>query len=345
VWSAPGRVNLIGEHTDYSDGFALPIAVGLRTRVTVSTRSDDDVHVRSEQGDGATPYVVGAVRAVREHGIDVPGLDVVVDSEVPIGAGLSSSAALTCATALAAVELAGTELPPTTIARLAQRAENDYVGVPCGVMDQMAAMCGRAGHALLLDCRSLAVEQVPLRLADAGLRLLVIDTRVRHDLADSAYGDRRRAVEDTARALAVPALRDVTVDDLPAAQQRLEDTAFRRLRHVVSENQRVLAVVALLRAGRLAEIGPVLTASHVSLRDDLAVSHPALDTVVDAALAAGAFGARMTGGGFGGSAIALVPEVDARAVTAAITAGALDKGYRPPRVFTVEPSAGARRER
>jgi galactokinase len=345
VWSAPGRVNLIGEHTDYSEGFVLPVAIGMRTRVAASTRTDDGVHVRSAQGAGATPYVVGAVRAVREHGIDVPGLDVAVDGDIPIGAGLSSSAALTCATALAAAELAGADLPPATIARIAQRAENDYVGVACGVMDQMAAMCARAGHALLLDCRTLAVDHVPLPLADAGLALLVIDTRVRHDLTDSAYGDRRRSVEKAARLLGVEALRDLTVDDLTQVEQRLDDKVlFRRVRHVVTENQRVRDTVALLRDERPGDIGPLLVASHESLRDDFAVSHPALDVVVQAALAAGALGARMTGAGFGGSVVALVPVALITTVTAAATAAASGAGYSRPEAFTAEPAAGARRD-
>jgi galactokinase len=208
----------------------------------------------------------------------------------------------------------------------------------------MASMCARAGHALLLDCRSLAVEHVRLSLADAGLALLVIDTGVRHDLADSAYGDRRRSVEEAARALGVPALRDVTVEDLPDTRRRLDDMAFRRARHVVSENSRVLEVVELLRAGRPGEIGPLLTASHVSLRDDFEVSHPALDTVVDAALAAGALGARMTGGGFGGSAIALVPHGLIGDVSAAASAAAVRGGHPQPAVTEVGPADGAHRD-
>ena len=345
VWSAPGRVNLIGEHTDYSDGFVLPIAIGLRTTVTVSVRKDGDVRATSKQGHSPTAYVAGAVRAVREHGVDVPGLDVDVDSDVPIGAGLSSSAALTCATALAAAEIGGADLPPTTVARLAQRAENEFVGVPCGVMDQMAAMCAREGHALFLDVRSLEIEQVPFCPADAGLALLVIDTGVRHELVDSAYGDRRRTVEEAARALGVPALRDISVADLPAAERRLPDEmTWRRVRHVVTENRRVLDVVELLRAGQLARIGPILTASHLSLADDFEVSHPALDTVVHAALATGALGARMTGGGFGGSAIALLRLDDTDAVKTAVTSAARRAGHATPRVFRVEASAGARRD-
>jgi galactokinase len=345
TWSAPGRVNLIGEHTDYTDGFVLPIAIGLRTRVTMSVRADKDVHATSRQGMSPLAYVAAAVRAVREHGVNVPGLDVVVDSDVPVGAGLSSSAALTCATALAAAELAGADLSPVTVAQLAQRAENEFVGVPCGLLDQMAATCAEAGHALFLDVRTLHVEQVPFRPAEFGLALLVIDTGVRHELADSAYGDRRRTVEEAAHALGVPALRDLTVADLPLAQERLRsDASWRRVRHVVTENQRVLDIVDLLRAGRMARIGPILSASHLSLKDDYEVSHPALDTVVMASLAAGALGARMTGGGFGGSAIALVPIDAVAAVTSEVLAAAHDAGQPTPEVITVEAGAGARRD-
>ena len=345
TWSAPGRVNLIGEHTDYSDGFVLPFAIGLRTRVAVSVRADREVRATSRQGRSPAAYVDGAVRAVREHGIDVPGLDVDIDSDVPIGAGLSSSAALTCATVLAAAELAGATLSPTDVALLAQRAEREFVGVPCGVMDQMAAMCGQEGHALFLDVRSLAAEQVPFSPADAGLALLVIDTGVRHELADSAYGDRRRTVEAAAQTLGVPALRDITVADLPAVERRLSDeTTWWRVRHVVTENQRVLDVVDLLRAGAVTRIGPLLTASHRSLTDDFEVSHPALDVAVDSALAAGALGARMTGGGFGGSAIALVRTGDVEAVAATVSAGASRAGHPAPVVFSVQPSPGGRRD-
>ena len=345
TWSAPGRVNLIGEHTDYSDGFVLPFAIGMRTRVTVSVRTDREVRATSRQGPSPAAYVAGAVRAVREHGVDVPGLDVDVDSDVPIGAGLSSSAALTCATALAAVEMAGATLPPATVALLAQRAESEFVGVPCGVMDQMAAMCARDDHALFLDVRTMETDHVAFRPAESALAVLVIDTRIRHELADSEYGDRRRTVEAAARALGVRALRDVAVDDLPSVERRLRDeTAARRVRHVVTENERVLAVVDLLRAGELTRLGPLLTASHRSLKDDFEVSHPALDAVVDAALTSGALGARMTGAGFGGSAIALVRAADVESVTAAVIAGARSSGHPEPVVFSVEPRAGARRD-
>jgi galactokinase len=345
TWSAPGRVNLIGEHTDYSDGYVLPIAIGARTFVTATARPDAEVHVRSRQSGAAERYVVGAVSALREHGVRVPGLDVVVDGQVPIGAGLSSSAALTCAAVMAAAELADVDLPPIELARLAQRAENEFVGVPCGVMDQVAAMLGRAGHAMFIDVRSLQVEQVPFRPADAGLALLVIGSGVRHDLATSAYGDRRRSVEESARRLGVRALRDVDMDRLAEVRARLDDEVlWRRTRHVVTENQRVLDVVALLRQARLREIGGAFLASHRSLRDDFEVSVPALDTIVDAAMAAGALGARMTGAGFGGSAIALIAADDADAITAAVTDAAGLAGHPTPTVTIVEASDGARRE-
>ena len=345
TWSAPGRVNLIGEHTDYADGFVLPIPIGLRTSVTATTRADHEVHVRSRQDGAADSYVAGAVQALREHGVDVPGLDIVVDSRLPIGAGLSSSAALTCACVLAAAEHAGAQLSPVEIARLAQRAESEFVGVPCGLMDQLAAMTARAGHALFLDMRTLEVEHVPFDPDAHGLALLVVDTGVRHRLADGAYAERRRQVEEAARQLGVPALRDITVDDLGPARTRLDDVLWRRSRHVVSENQRVIDVVTLMRAGRLAEIGPLLSASHQSLRDMFEVSAPALDTVVSAAMAAGAAGARMTGGGFGGSAIALVPVGYASAVTEAVTAAAATAGHPVPVVMTVTAGEAARRDR
>ena len=344
TWSAPGRVNLVGEHTDYAAGFVLPIAIGLRTSVTATARADREVHARSRQDGAADGYAAGAVRALRERGVEAPGLDIVVDSRLPIGAGLSSSAALTCACVLAAAEIAGARLSPVEIARLAQQAESEFVGVPCGLMDQLAAMTARAGYALFLDMRTLEAQHIPFDPASHGLTLLVIDTGVRHRLADGTYAERRRQVEAAARHLDVPALRDITVDDLELARTRLDDVLWRRARHVVSENQRVIDVAALLRAGRLAEIGPLLSASHESLRDLFEVSAPALDTVVSAAMAAGALGARLTGGGFGGSAIALVPVGYASAVTEAVTAAATTAGHPVPVTMRVTASEAARRD-
>jgi galactokinase len=363
IWSAPGRVNLIGEHTDYNDGFVLPFALPARTTATAARRSDGRLSVRSLQRPGevvemplaalrpgcpAGPaaYVAGVAWALRAAGHSVSGFDVVIDGAVPVGSGLSSSAALECATALAVTALSGIRLPLADLARLAQRAENDFVGVPCGIMDQMASMLGRAGHALFMDTRTGAVEHVPFDPAARDLALLVIDTHVHHDLADGAYADRFASCAMAARLLGVTALRDVPEAGLADALTRLAATPVlaRRVRHVVTENARVLAAVGLLRAGRLAEIGPLLTASHRSLRDDFEVSAPELDAAVAAAVGAGALGARMTGGGFGGSAIALTPTASSAAVAGAVATAARRAGYPAATVEPAVPSAGARQD-
>jgi galactokinase len=363
IWSAPGRVNLIGEHTDYNDGYVLPFALAARTAAAAARRFDGRLTVRSLQRPdtaidvpvsalrpgtptGPAAYVAGVVWALRTAGHRVSGLDIVIDGAVPMGSGLSSSAALECATALAVTELNGIRLRPAELALLAQRAENDFVGVPCGIMDQTASMLARAGHALFLDARTGATEQVPFDPAASGLALLVIDTRARHDLADSGYADRFASCAEAASRLGVTALRDVPEDALADAVVRL--AAFpelaRRVRHVVTENARVLAAVGLLRANRLAEIGPLLTASHRSLRDDFEVSAPELDTAVMATLSAGALGARMTGGGFGGSAIALTPVAAVPAATSAAATAAERAGHPSPTIWVAAPSAGAHRD-
>jgi galactokinase len=363
IWSAPGRVNLIGEHTDYNDGYVLPFALAARTATAAARRADGRLTVRSLQWPGAVAdvlvselragclagplaYVAGVIWAMRDAGHPVGGLDILVDGAVPVGSGLSSSAALECAAALAVSELSEIRLPAAELARLAQRAENEFVGVPCGIMDQMASMLARAGHALFLDTRSGAIEHVPFDPAEAGLVLLVIDTHARHDLADSGYADRFASCAEAARLLGVTALRDVSEADLPEALARLSDrgTLARRVRHVVTENARVLATAELLRAGRLTAIGPILTASHQSLRDDFEVSVPELDTAVSAALRAGALGARMTGGGFGGSVIALAPLATVPALTAAAKAAAREAGHPSPTIWPAVPSAGAHRD-
>jgi galactokinase len=362
IWSAPGRVNLIGEHTDYNDGYVLPFALAARTDAAAARRTDERLTMRSLQFPGAwidvplselqpgclagpAAYVAGVVWAMRAAGHPVAGLDIVIDGAVPVGSGLSSSAALECAAALAVAELSGIRLPRAELARLAQRAENEFVGVPCGIMDQMAVMLGRAGHALFLDIRTGILEHVPFDPAASGLVLLVIDTHARHELADSGYADRVASCADAARRLGVPALRDVPAGGLPDALARL--AAFpvlaRRVRHVVTENARVLASAELLRAGRLAAIGPLLTASHRSLRDDFEVSVPELDTAVSAALGAGALGARMTGGGFGGCVIALAPAATVPALSAAAAAAARGAGHLAPTIWPGVPSAGAHR--
>ncbi|WP_018786045.1 galactokinase [Micromonospora sp. CNB394] len=360
-WAAPGRVNLIGEHTDYNDGFVLPFALPLRTVVAAAPAPDgrwtvwselDDEPVEfgaaeaDEPGrvDGWAAYVAGVVWALRADGHDVPGARLAVASDVPVGSGLSSSAAIESAVLAALVDLGGLDLPAERWPRLAQRAENDYVGAPTGIMDQSAVIRGRAGHALFLDCRTEEVEQIPFDLDGAGLAVLVIDSRAPHRHADGEYAARRRGCEHAATALGVTALRDVPVAGLDAALARLgDDETRRRVRHVVTENQRVLDTVALLRAGRVRDTGPLLTASHVSMRDDFEITVPEIDTAVEAALSAGAYGARMTGGGFGGCVLALVDADAADAVAAAVTEAYAERGFTAPGTLTVLPSSGATR--
>jgi galactokinase len=303
--------------------------------------------------EGWAAYVAGVAWALSGAGHDVPGADLLIDSDVPRGAGLSSSAALECAVLRSLHDLGGMDVPPAEQARLAQRAENDYVGMPCGVMDQSASMLCREGRALFLDTRSGEVEQVPFDVAAAGLAVLVVDTRAPHELVDGEYAARRASCERAASALGVAALRDVLVADLPAAVATLRrapdgEVTARRARHVVTENARVLETVSMLRAaaadpGGLTAIGPLMTASHVSLRDDFEVTVPQLDTAVSAALAAGAHGARMTGGGFGGCAIALVDAARAEAVAGAVARAFAGAGFAEPAWFTAVPSPGAHR--
>jgi galactokinase len=358
LWVAPARVNLIGEHTDYNDGWVLPLAIDRRVTVAAAGRSGGLLRLLSLQRgeqvlrlaevrpgamNGWAAYVAGAVWSLAQEGTQLDGLDLVLTSDVPVGSGLSSSAAVECATLLAARDLYGGPDDRARLALVAQRAENEVVGVPCGIMDQMAAMACTANHALLLDCRSLAAEHVPLALDAADLVLLVIDTRVAHALADSAYADRRRTCQEAARILGVPSLRDATDADVETARDRLGGVRYRRARHVARENARVLAVVELLRRGQPERIGPSLTASHASLRDDYAVSAPELDTAVEAALAAGALGARMTGAGFGGCALALVPAGAAEQVAEAVTATFAAREFGPPEIFPAPPMDGARR--
>jgi galactokinase len=365
VAAAPGRVNLIGEFTDYNDGWVLPFALDRRTVAAVARRPDGAVIVSTsmlppghpdavvaatlgELAPGAgsrwAAYALGVVWAMRGAGLAVGGVELHLDSEVPVGAGLSSSAALECAVAVALDALFATGCSRRDLAALARRAENDFVGVPTGIMDQTASLRGEDGNALLLDTRTLDVRQIPFDPAGAGLELLVVDTRVHHELGSSAYGERRRACIDAAATLGVDALRDVDPAALDDALGCLSgEVARRRVRHVVSENARVLAVARLLGAGDIRGVGPVLTATHRSLRDDFEVSCAELDLAVDTALGAGALGARMVGGGFGGSAIALVDAAGAGAVAAAVTGAFERAGLRGPSVFPAAPAPGASR--
>jgi galactokinase len=359
VWAAPGRVNLIGEHTDYNDGFVLPAAIDRLVLAAASRRDDGRLRLWSLQPEppadlalaevgpgkveGWAAYPAGVAWALAQAGVEVGGADLVVDGDVPAGAGLSSSAALECATATALADLEGAGLDRVALAALARRAENEVVGVPSGAMDQMVSMLGRAGHALFLDTRSLGTEQVPLPLEAAGLCLVVIDTRAGHRLVDGAYADRRAACEAAAATLGVPALRDATPAQVEAAADALGEEGLRRARHVVTENARVLEAVRLLRAGELERLGPLLAASHASLRDDYEVSSPELDTAVEAAVAAGAVGARMTGAGFGGSALALARADLVGRIDGQVQAAFAAAGFGPPSVAAVVPSDGARR--
>ncbi|MEV7235948.1 galactokinase [Streptomyces sp. NPDC051020] len=365
VWAAPGRVNLIGEYTDFNDGFVMPLALPHTARAAVARRTDGELRLHStdvpggvvqlrvdelvpHEGHGWAAYPAGVVWALREAGHQVTGADIQLTSTVPTGAGLSSSAALEVVTALALNDLFGLGLAAAELAVLAQRAENAFVGVPCGVMDQMASACCVEGHALHLDTRDLTQRQVPFDLAAHGLQLLVVDTRVKHALGDGAYAERRAGCEAGARALGIGTLRELPYEGLDAALETLaesgaDESVVRYVRHVVSDNARVERVIALLDAGEVRAAGPVLTAGHVSLRDDLRVSCPELDLVVSTANASGALGARMTGGGFGGSAIVLVDEADADAVTKSVLEAFTSAGYATPGVFPAVPSAGARR--
>jgi len=346
VWRAPGRINLIGEHTDYNDGWVLPAAIELGVGAAAAPRDDERIRFRSLQRDGDDAWLAypeGVLWSLRLEGIEVPGADVLVDADLPQGAGLSSSAALEVAVALALLGVAEASLEPDRLALVCQRAEAEVVGVPVGLMDQFASVFGRAGHALLLDTRSLEREWLPLPLEAAKIALVVVDTAVAHSLRESGYGERRAACEGAARALGLAALRDATEADVERTAALLDDRAARLVRHVVSENARVLEAAALLRAGRVAELGPILSASHASLRDDFQVSAPELDAAVEAATSAGALGARMIGGGFGGSALALVPGEAVEAVGRAVRDAFLKAGYAEPRVFPVGPADGATR--
>jgi galactokinase len=360
-WWAPGRVNLIGEHTDYNEGFVLPLALAQGVAAAARVADDPVLRVRSAQHegtvevalgdiapgavDGWSAYVAGVAWALREAGHDVPGLDVLVDGDVPAGAGLSSSAALECAVAVAWNDLAGLTLSRDDLAGVTRSAENDVVGAPTGGMDQMASLHGRAGHLVFLDMRSLAAEQVPFDPPAAGLDLLVVDTHAPHAHVDGEYAERRRSCEEAARILGVRALRDVTVDDLDGALERLESDLLRkRVRHIVTEDARVLDVVGALRSGADPRgIGPALTASHASMRDDFEITVPEVDTAVAAALDAGAHGARMTGGGFGGCVLALVEAGAADETVRAVEAAYAKAGFRPPSAFVAVASDGARR--
>ncbi len=364
VWSAPGRVNLIGEHTDYNNGPALPFAIDRRAALALAPGRTDRHRVisaqRGQQVQSAAPdeltpggphtrgwagYPFGVLWALGAAGHEVPPLDLALDSAVPAGAGLSSSAAVECAAALAVSDHLKLALDGQQLARLAQRAENEFVGVPCGLMDQTAATAGTRGHALLFDAATGCAEQIPFDPDAVGVRVLVIDTRVRHSLADGRYAQRRAECETAARALGFRFLSELPTTGLDDALRSLPPVLRRRTRHVITEIDRVHRVAGRLRDGSVDRVGPELTASHESLRDDYEVSCPELDLAVAEAQRAGALGARMVGGGFGGSVLALVAAGQTAAVRHAVTAAFEASGFARPQIERVTPSDGAARDR
>ena len=355
ITQAPGRVNLIGEHIDYSEGFVLPFAIDSVTTAAISKRSDNQVRVTSAQqsgnvvttdlsriaeksGEGWVRYVLGVIWALDiDHGVDI-----YIDGKVPLGAGLSSSAALECSVAIALNHLFQLRKDSKELALITQRAENEYVGVPCGIMDQSVSLMAKEGFALLLDCRDLSTRHIPVDFAGAGLRLLIVDTRAHHALIDGGYAERRASCETVTQKLSLRSMRELDFKVLKEAKSSLTSVEFQRARHAVTEIARVLKAVGALEARNFKELGELLTQSHVSLRDDYTVSCPELDLVVDTALSHGALGARMVGGGFGGSAIALIRDEDAGRVSQAIEQAFAAHGFTAPRFFTSLPSDGAK---
>ena len=354
IAAAPGRVNLIGEHIDYSDGFVLPFAIKDQTYAAVKVRHDRKVRIASVQRrhkivevnlDSVKPGLKGEwerypLSVVWALGID-KGLDIMIDGHVPLGAGLSSSAALECSVATALNHLFSLGFSLEELARLTQKGENEYVGVPCGLMDQSVSLMAHAGSALLLDCRDLTTRNIVFDVASSGLELLIIDTQAHHSLTDGGYAQRRASCESAVAKLGITSLRDLTLDQLQNSRQLLSETEFIRARHAVTEMKRVLDSVQALETKNFLSLGKLLNQSHASLRDDYNVSCPELNAAVDATIAAGALGARMVGGGFGGSAIALIHKAHTQETIAAVEKAFKNQGFKAPRFFTSLPSQGA----
>jgi len=354
VAAAPGRVNLIGEHIDYSDGFVLPFAIKDRTFVAARKRGDSTVRIASAQRrnkvvtvdiNRVKPGLKGeweryALGVLWSMGVK-DGVDLMIDGHVPLGAGLSSSAALECSVATALNHLFDLGFNLEELARLTQKAENKYVGVPCGIMDQSVSLMATQGSALLLDCRDLSTKNIPFNVASSGLELLIIDTQAHHALTDGGYAERRASCESAVAKLGITSLRDLTLEKLQESASLLSETEFIRVRHAVTEMKRVLDCVDALSASEFEKVGQLINQSHISLRDDYTVSCPELDTAVDAALNAGALGSRMVGGGFGGSAIALIQASRTTETIKAIEKAFSTKRFKAPRFFTSLPSQGA----
>lgn len=355
-YSAPGRINLIGEHTDYNDGFALPIALPERTTVTFHPEDTDTLVVRSDREaapvrlalntvpgevDGWAAYVAGVLWALRSAGHHVPGGAMAVTGGVTTGAGLASSAALECAVLGAILSATDLTLNRVEQARIAQRAENDYVGAPTGLLDQLAILCAERRRAQLIDFRDLSVRSVPFEPETHGVTLLLINSHAAHQHAGGEYADRRASCERAAAAFGVPTLRDLQ-DQAPQVLTQLPDTEDgRRARHIVTENQRVLDTVEALRRSDFVEVGRLLTASQESMRDDFEITTEHIDLIAETAVQAGALGARMTGGGFGGCVIALIETERSGDVGDAVRASTRGHGHREPTIVATHAGHGA----
>ncbi len=357
IWSAPGRANLIGEHTDYNNGFVFPFGIDRRTYVALSPRQDMLCRVASGLSEEIYEYEISQTMPTQLDWALYPlgvawtmqekakfGFDAYFVSEVPIGAGLSSSAAIECSIGIALNEIWEAGYSKQQIALLGQKAENEVVGAPTGIMDQTASMLAKSDAAVLIDCKTLETKLVPLGLSSQGLVVAVIDTRVSHRHSDGGYRSRREACEKGAKIMGVESLRELTVSDLDAAKQKMDDVTFRRCRHVITENQRVLEAVNALRAGEMDQLGQLLLQSHASMRDDFEISIDELDTAVEVAMRVGAVGSRMTGGGFGGAAIAIIDQSKLEMLSAECKREFLAHGFAEPNVFAVIPSDGARRD-
>jgi galactokinase len=366
VWFAPGRANLMGEHTDYNEGFVLPFALARGVTALASARDDGLLALRSKQVpdepvtvslDSLAPgavrgwaaYPAGVAWALRAAGYSVRGASIDVDSDLPVGAGVSSSAALECSVALALCSLSGVAVPRPELAAIAKRAENEFVGAPTGIIDQSASLLCQDKHALLLDCGTLQTAQVPFWPATAGVSALVIDTKVTHALVSGEYARRRAECEEAAWLLRAPALGLVT--DLARLDEIEDPTLRRRARHVLTDSARAKAIAAALlvtaevtnKSEMYRFIGKLLIEGHASLRDDFTVSWPEADLAVDIAVAAGAYGAKMIGGGFGGSVLALIPVERVGSVRTAVLEAFTAREWTPPEFLDAIPSPAARR--
>jgi galactokinase len=353
VVRAPGRVNLIGEHTDYNDGFVMPMAIDHAVWIALAPRADSMVRIRSldlqadsvfdlnslEKGEGWAEYVKGVASELQKAGYRLRGLDAVMSGDVPRGAGLSSSAAVELAAACAFSHVSGFAWNAVEMAKIAQRAENEWVGVNCGIMDQMASAASKEGCALFLDCRALEIQYAPLPEKTS---VVILDTSTRRGLVDSAYNERRSQCEEAARWFEVKALRDVRVDDLKRGEGELSEVVMKRARHIVTENERVLQAVQAMRAGDIERLGELFNASHASLRDDFEVSNEALNQIVECAQEqSSCYGARMTGAGFGGCAVALVEERKTSEFVDAVSAAYQQRSGLDAVCYVCRPAAGA----